>query len=80
MNLQLLALYLRGTEYEAASWLYLSVGLRKAQDAGAHRRRMYGAQTNAESELWKRAFWVLVVQDRLTSAHLGRDCSCREEE
>lgn len=74
-------MFLSGTEYEAAAWLYVSMGLRKAQDVGAHRRKVYGrGPANIEAELWKRAFWVLVVQDRMMSAHLGRDCSSREEE
>jgi hypothetical protein len=78
---QLLPMFLSGTEYEAAAWLYLSMGLRKAQDVGAHRRKVYGrGPANTEAELWRRAFWVLVVQDRMMSAHLGRDCSSREEE
>lgn len=77
---QLLAMYLRGTEFDAAAWLYISVGLRKSQDIGAHRRKMYGRIPTAETELWKRAFWTLVVLDRHTSAHLGRDCCSREEE
>jgi hypothetical protein len=51
------------------------------QEVGAHRQQMYSRGSNqVEEELWRRAFWVLIVHDRLLSAYLGRDCSAREEE
>lgn len=33
------------------------IGVRLAQDVGAHRRKVYNAPLSVESELWKRAFW-----------------------
>ena len=56
------------------------VGIRFAEDVGAHRRKVYSATPRVEDELWKRAFWVLVVIDRWMSASLGRPCSIQEEE
>jgi hypothetical protein len=34
----------------------VGVGVRMAQDVGAHRRKMYTSMTVGD-ELWKRAFW-----------------------
>ncbi|KAF7361833.1 Zn(2)-C6 fungal-type domain-containing protein [Mycena venus] len=56
----------------SAGWIFISIGLRKAQDIGAHRKKMYGNRPNANDELWKRAFWCLVAYDRMGSAILGR--------
>lgn len=58
----------------------MSVGIRRAQDAGAHSKKIYRANPNADDELWKRAFWHLVVFDRLGGVGLGRPFSIAEEE
>ncbi|KAF8210345.1 fungal-specific transcription factor domain-containing protein [Mycena galopus ATCC 62051] len=76
----LLALFVRATVKNSAAWVFISVGLRKAQDVGAHRKKSYGKQPNAKDELWKRAFWCLVAYDRMGSAILGRPCSLGEED
>lgn len=69
-------------------WLITGIGLRFAQDIGAHqklttwptyshlltsaigahREKVYGADHPFENQLWKRAFWCLVVIDKLFSA------------
>ena len=77
---QLLGMFLRGTAFDPVAWLFISVGLRKAQDVGAHRRKIYGDKPSIEGELWKRAFWALVLQDRTASVALGRPCCSGEEE
>jgi hypothetical protein len=61
-------------------WILSAVGLRKAEDVGAHRKKVYSDHPTVDEELWKRAYWVLVVQDRLVSVLMGRTCSSREEE
>ncbi|CAA7261636.1 unnamed protein product [Cyclocybe aegerita] len=76
----LLSMYLRGTSQYPAAWFVTSVGIRKAQDVGAHRKRAYQADTTADNELWKRAFWHLVAFDRLGSTSLGRSCTVVEED
>jgi hypothetical protein len=58
----------------------VGVGLRLVQDVGRHRKRLYSNTDLAESEHWRRAFWVLVVLDRLMSASFGRPCAIQEEE
>lgn len=58
----------------------MTVGLRKAQDVGAHRRTVYKRKPTADEELWKRAVWCLIVLDRTGSTSLGRPCGIGEEE
>ncbi|OCH92284.1 hypothetical protein OBBRIDRAFT_791396 [Obba rivulosa] len=76
----LIGMYLRGTVAHSVSWLYLSIGVRKAQDVGAHRKKVYGRKSTVEEELWKRAFWHLVVFDRVGSMLIGRPCASRQED
>lgn len=72
------SIFLRGTTDDALAWLTVSVGLRKAQDRGAHRKKVYGNTLTIDEEQWKRAVWILIVFDRLGSTHLGRPCCARE--
>ena len=58
----------------------MSLGLRRAQDVGAHRKKVYSRNRTAEDELWKRAYWCLVTFDRLGSVINGRPCASRDEE
>ncbi|KAJ7497363.1 fungal-specific transcription factor domain-containing protein [Mycena latifolia] len=76
----LLATFLRGTANHLAGWMFISIGLRKAQDVGAHRKKVYGDTPSLEAELWKRAIWCLVAYDRFGSAILGRPCAMGEED
>ncbi|KAF7353488.1 Zn(2)-C6 fungal-type domain-containing protein [Mycena sanguinolenta] len=62
----------------SASWALIGIGLRLAQDVGAHRQRE--GQPTVESELWKRAFWVLVSFDRQISMAQGRACTSQYED
>lgn len=55
-------------------------GIRLAQDLGAHRRTTYPATPTVESELRKRAFWLLVAMDRGMCSILGRPCSIQDED
>lgn len=73
-------MYLRGTNAFPVAWLLVSVGIRKAQDVGAHRKKIYRADPNVDDELWKRAFWHLVAFDRIGGMILGRGCGIAEEE
>jgi hypothetical protein len=73
-------MFLRGTNAFPVAWVVVSVGIRKAQDAGAHSKNIYRADPNADDELWKRAFWHLVAFDRIGSMTLGRACGLAEEE
>ncbi|KAI0080946.1 hypothetical protein K474DRAFT_1588813 [Panus rudis PR-1116 ss-1] len=72
--------YLSSTSTPQSSWTVIGVGLRMAQDVGAHRRKVYGAVYTVEDELWKRAFWILLCLDRGMSMALGRSCAMHEED
>ncbi|KAK0466105.1 fungal-specific transcription factor domain-containing protein [Desarmillaria tabescens] len=65
------------------SWTIVGIGLRIAQDAGAHRKkttRNSPVKNTVEAELWKRAFWCLVCIDSFFSSALGRACAIRDED
>ncbi|KAF8158681.1 fungal-specific transcription factor domain-containing protein, partial [Mycena galopus ATCC 62051] len=62
----------------SACWTLIGISLRLAQDVGTHRRK--DGLPTVESELWKRAFWTLVVADRGASMAQGRTCTTQYEE
>ncbi|KAJ7079406.1 fungal-specific transcription factor domain-containing protein [Mycena belliarum] len=77
----------------APCWTLVGIGLRVAQDIGVHRAHRFasaapeagddGANRTAptvESELWKRAFWVIVCYDRTCSSAMGRACTTQYED
>ncbi|KXN92472.1 hypothetical protein AN958_08031 [Leucoagaricus sp. SymC.cos] len=76
----LMMIFLRGTTCTATSWLFVSIGIRKAQDRGAHRRTVYKGYPNVDDELWKRAFWVLLAFDHILGASLGRGIATGQED
>lgn len=39
-----------------------AVGIRLAQEVGAHRRKIYASAMTVEEELWKRVFWYAVIK------------------
>ena len=73
-------MFLHGSSTPQASWTVIGVGIRLAQDVGAHRKKVYNPTRTVEEELWRRAFWVLVAMDRATSFALGRPCAIQDEE
>ncbi|KAJ7169255.1 fungal-specific transcription factor domain-containing protein [Mycena crocata] len=75
----LAALFLEGTSAPQAGWTLIGVGLRLAQDVGAHRRAS-SDEPSIERELYKRAFWVLVYMDRTSSAGTGRPCAIQNDD
>lgn len=48
---------MQGTSAPQACWTVIGVGIRLAQDVGAHRRKVYNTISTVDEELWKRAFW-----------------------
>ncbi|KAF7372556.1 Zn(2)-C6 fungal-type domain-containing protein [Mycena venus] len=72
--------FLEGSSAPQACWTLVGVGLRLAQDVGAHRRQSRVEKPTVESELWKRAFWVLVYMDRQISSSLGRPCAIQYDD
>ncbi|KAG5635679.1 hypothetical protein H0H81_010417 [Sphagnurus paluster] len=71
--------FLQASSVPQACWTVVGIGIRIAQDVGAHRRRKRAVHT-VEDELCTRAFWVLVCMDRLFSSSLGRPCSIHDED
>ena len=79
-SLQLAGSYLIGSSSPQACWNVVGIGLRLIQDVGAHRKKMYSPNPTVIDELWKRAFWCLVYQDRITSVTMGRSPALNDEE
>ena len=50
-------MFLHGSSTPQASWTVIGVGIRLAQDVGAHRKKVYNPARTVEEELWKRAVW-----------------------
>ncbi|KAF8630684.1 hypothetical protein AX15_002827 [Amanita polypyramis BW_CC] len=76
----LLTLFLRYSSLHPASWVTMGVGFRKAQDVGAHRKKLYGEKPSVDRELWKRCFWLLILYDIVGAATLGRTCCISQED
>ncbi|KAG8821414.1 hypothetical protein FRC17_009833 [Serendipita sp. 399] len=68
----LAAWYMLESSCNYAAWTLSGIGLRIAQDVGAHRKKVYGNPISPEDESWKRAFWCLIAIDRLASSTMGR--------
>ncbi|KAF8992796.1 fungal-specific transcription factor domain-containing protein [Cyathus striatus] len=71
--------YLHGCSAQQTLWILVGFGIRLAQDVGAHRRRVPLEKLTVEDELWKRAFWVLLSIDRMTSMGMGRPCAISDD-
>ncbi|KAJ7053864.1 fungal-specific transcription factor domain-containing protein [Mycena amicta] len=65
------ALYLGASSTPEVCWTTVGAGIRMASDVGAH-RRMRSSGDTIQSELYKRAFWVLLLSDAIMSHLLGR--------
>ncbi|KAF8072284.1 fungal-specific transcription factor domain-containing protein [Lyophyllum atratum] len=73
-------MFLQGTSTPQWCWTMIGIGIRMAQDVGAHRRKFDKNNMTVEDELWKRAFWILVTMDRIISSALGRPCAIQDED
>ncbi|KAJ7062779.1 fungal-specific transcription factor domain-containing protein [Mycena amicta] len=64
-------------------WTLVGMGIRMAQDVGAHRQihpnRRTRPRPTVESELWKRCFWALICTERVVCTGLGRPASTQYE-
>ncbi|KAJ7141494.1 fungal-specific transcription factor domain-containing protein [Mycena epipterygia] len=78
-TIALSVIYLQVLVPTATSWNQIGFGLRRAQDVGAHRRRIEPHPT-AESEQWKRAFWVLLCLDWQFSTDSGRPLAMHDQD
>ncbi|KAJ6467063.1 fungal-specific transcription factor domain-containing protein [Mycena vitilis] len=72
--------FLDNSSAPQACWNLVGIGLRAAQDIGCHRRTAQVEVPSVERELYTRAFWVLVYQDRIISSNMGRTCAVQYED
>ncbi|KAJ7772689.1 fungal-specific transcription factor domain-containing protein, partial [Mycena maculata] len=70
-TIALSAMYLLALSPTSLAWNQIGFGLRRAQDVGAHRRRLETHPT-AENEQWKRVFWVLLCLEWVFGTLTGR--------
>ncbi|KAJ7653333.1 fungal-specific transcription factor domain-containing protein [Mycena polygramma] len=70
-TIALSALYHQVISPTTICWYQIGVGLRRAQDVGAHRRRNQ-PRPAAEHEEWKRVFWVLLCLEWVSGTLTGR--------
>ncbi|KAM5544333.1 hypothetical protein V8D89_001993 [Ganoderma adspersum] len=76
----LMALFLDGTTMPQAKWAVIGAGVRAALEVGVHRKKMYAPTPNVEEELWRRAFWTLVLLEWTAGYAFGRPCSIHDED
>jgi Fungal specific transcription factor domain len=57
---QLAVQYLRDCTSSHQCWAMIGIGVRMAQDVGAHRRKYKLDKMTVEDEMWKRAFWYVL--------------------
>ena len=71
-------MYVHGTLPPHESWIMVGIGLRLAQDVGAHRRRSHHGPPTVEDELCKRAFWYAtsLCLPSLVVVNLGKTGYC----
>ncbi|KAF8601072.1 hypothetical protein BDV93DRAFT_524969 [Ceratobasidium sp. AG-I] len=67
--------FLHGSSAYHSCWLVLGIGIRLAQDIGAHRRK---ETISIENELYKRTFWSLLMTDRMMSGAWGRPSAIQD--
>ncbi|KAJ6457385.1 fungal-specific transcription factor domain-containing protein [Mycena sanguinolenta] len=73
-NLQLfcLSVLFVSTSNARVCWIICGLGIRLAQDMGAHRRSRYAGGSKVYGESLKRVFWILFTMDTLLSSVFGR--------
>jgi hypothetical protein len=54
---KLATVFLFRSSKPSVTWALLGLGMRLAQDVGAHRKEAYGEKNSLRDELWRRAFW-----------------------
>ena len=55
--LKLSVMFLKDSSAPLSCWSMVGIGIRLAQEVGAHRRKARDHVMTVEDELWKRAFW-----------------------
>ncbi|KIK55568.1 hypothetical protein GYMLUDRAFT_248604 [Collybiopsis luxurians FD-317 M1] len=68
--------FMHATHIAETSWVLIGHGIRLAQTIGVHQSGFGKGRDFKEVELWKRAFWQLILFDTASSMSLGRPRSC----
>ncbi|KIK55525.1 hypothetical protein GYMLUDRAFT_175464, partial [Collybiopsis luxurians FD-317 M1] len=68
----LAVIFMHTTHMVETAWVMIGTGIRLAQMIGVHRSGFGKGRDPKEVELWKRAFWQLILFDTVTSMGLGR--------
>ncbi|PIL25452.1 transcription factor [Ganoderma sinense ZZ0214-1] len=76
----LMGMFLYGSNAPAGLWTVVGAGIRAAVEVGVHRKRMYSPTPNAQEELWRRAFWILMLLEWMQGYGFGRPCSIHDED
>ncbi len=65
-------IFVHGSSTPQLAWDFVGIGIRYAQDMGAHRKKVYNAVPSVEEELLKRAFWFVYAPSsyRLQADHV----------
>ncbi|KAJ7595463.1 fungal-specific transcription factor domain-containing protein [Mycena floridula] len=72
-------MYSHGSPIQGSAWALTGLAVRQAQDIGIH-RKISAKHRTVNSELWKRAFWVLMCFDIFSSVALGRPRAANPED
>ncbi|KAJ3854552.1 hypothetical protein EV368DRAFT_80474 [Lentinula lateritia] len=68
----LASMYLHTTNVSGVAFYLIAIGIRSAHQKGVNERQFVVPNNGIETELWRRAFWCLIVFDIYGSTTLGR--------
>ncbi|KAJ3771850.1 fungal-specific transcription factor domain-containing protein [Lentinula raphanica] len=68
----LASFFLHTTNVSSTAFFLVAIGIRAAHQKGVHEQHFAIADNPIETELWRRAFWCLIVFDVYASITLGR--------
>ncbi|KAF5346419.1 hypothetical protein D9758_012744 [Tetrapyrgos nigripes] len=74
------ALFLSSSSIPHGAWALTGLGVRYAQEMGAHRQQAESHTPTIETELWKRAYWALLAIDGLITLLFGRPRAIQPED
>ncbi|KAF8202668.1 fungal-specific transcription factor domain-containing protein [Mycena galopus ATCC 62051] len=72
--------FLDRTSGPRTAWTMAGIGIRLAQDIGAHRMKLRKDPISPEEEMEKRAYWTLVVFDAQLCSALGRSIAIQSHD
>ncbi|KIK55554.1 hypothetical protein GYMLUDRAFT_1017946 [Collybiopsis luxurians FD-317 M1] len=64
--------FMLGTHMVETAWMFIGTGFQLAQMISVHQSSFGKGREPKEVELWKRAFWQLIIFDTASSMALGR--------